>query len=97
MITVNAIKIDKDDPTAVCGQFDYSDDVTVTILLIYLHYYKQYNTKFKYLVKLTGAVGTNDMYPLGEGFLHLPAPTPSKFLAVCCLYSPHLSATLVSP
>ena len=97
IITVNAIKIDKDNPTAVSGQFDSGAVAKVTNLLIYLHDYKQYNTKFKCLVKLTGTVGTKDMHPLGEGFLHLPAPTPSSFIAVCCFYLPHLSATLVSP
>ena len=48
-------------------------------------------------MKLTGVVGTKDIHPLGEGFLHLPAPTPSGFLAVRCFYSPHLHFTLVSP
>ena len=97
VITVNAVAIDKDDPTAIRGQFDSGADDTVTNLLIYLHDYRPYTTKFKCPVKLTGAVGTNDIHPLGEGFLHLPAPNPSGFLAVRCFYSPHLSSTLVSP
>ena len=37
------------------------------------------------------------MHPLGGGFLHLPAPTPSGFLAVYCFYAHHISTTLVSP
>ena len=39
IITVNAVEITKDDPTAICGQFDSSADATVTNLLIYLHKY----------------------------------------------------------
>ena len=39
-ITVNAVKIAKDDPTAICGQFDSGADATVTNLLIYLHNYR---------------------------------------------------------
>ena len=36
-ITVNAVKIVKDDPTAIRGQFDSGAGTTVTNLLIYLH------------------------------------------------------------
>ena len=93
-ITVNAVAINKDDPTAIHGQFDSSADATVTNLLIYLHSYRPYTQKFKCPVKLTGAVGTNDIHLLGEGFLHLPAPNMSDFLAVLCFYSPHLSSTI---
>ena len=82
IITVNAVKIDKDDPTVIKGQFDSSNDAIVTNLLIYLHNYKQYTTKFKCPVKLTGAIGTKDIHPLDEEFLHLPTPTPFVFLAV---------------
>ena len=45
IITVNILEIDKDYPIVVCGQFDSRADATVTTLLIYLHDYKQYNTK----------------------------------------------------
>ena len=62
VITVNAVKITKDDPI--------------------LHNYEPYTTRFKYPVKVTGAVGTTDIHPLGEGFLHLPAPIPCSFLAI---------------
>ena len=37
IITVNAVKINKDDPTAIRGQFDSGADERVTNLLIYLH------------------------------------------------------------
>ena len=47
-------------------------------------------------MKLTGVVGRKDIHFLGEGYLHLSAPTLLGFLAVYCLYSPHLSSTLVS-
>ena len=46
-LIVNTIEIDKDDHTAVRGQFDSGADATVINLLIYLHNYKQYNAKFK--------------------------------------------------
>ena len=46
---------------------------------------------------LTGAIGTDDVYPEGEGFLRLPAPTVSGYLDIRCFYSPHLTSTLVSP
>ena len=72
-------------------------EATVTNLLIYLHNYCPYTARFKCPVRLTGTVGTTNIYPLGEGFLHLPAPNPSGYLGVCCFYSPHLTSTLVSP
>ena len=96
-ITVNAVEITKDDPTAIRGQFDSGANATVTNLLIYLHNYQPYTTQFKCSVRLTGVDGTTDIYPLGEGFLHLTAPTPSGYLGVRCFYYPHLSSTLVSP
>ena len=80
IITVNAVAIDKDDPTAIRSQFDSGADATVTNLLIYLHAYQPYTPKFKCPVKLTGTVGTNDIHQLGEGFLYWPAPNPSGFL-----------------
>ena len=42
IITVNAAKINKDDPTAIRGQFDSGANATVTNLLIYLHNYRLY-------------------------------------------------------
>ena len=68
-VTVNAVAIDKDDHTAIRGQFDSGADATVTNLLTYLHSYRPYTRKFKCPVRLTGAVGSDDIYPLGEGFL----------------------------
>ena len=97
IITVNAVMITKDDPTAIRGHFDSGADATITNLLMYLRNYRTYTTRFKCPVRLTGAVGTTDIYPLGEGFLHLPAPTPSGYLSVRCFYSHHLTSTLVSP
>ena len=85
------LKSSKDYPTAIRGQFQSWADAIVINLVICLHDYKQYT------MKLTSAVGKKDIHPLGEGFLHLPAPTPSEFLAVYCFYSPRLSSTLVSP
>ena len=58
-ITVNSLKISKDDPTAIRGQFDSGADATVTNLLIYLHNYRPYSTRFKCPVILTGAQTTS--------------------------------------
>ena len=96
-ITVNDVKITKDDPTAIRGHFDSGANATVTNLLIYLHNYHPYSACFKCPVKFTGAVGSTDIYPLDEGFLHLPMPTPSGYLDVRCFYLPHLTSTFVSP
>ena len=46
---------------------------------------------------MTGAVGSTDVFPLGEGKLHVPAAVPCGYIAICCFYSPHLSSTLISP
>ena len=46
---------------------------------------------------MTGAIGSTDVFPLGEGKLHVPAPVPSGYIAIRCFYSPHLSSTLISP
>ena len=97
VITVNTVEITKDDHTAICGQFDSGADAIVTNLLIYLYNYQPYTTRFKCPVRLTGAVGITDIYPLGEGFLYLPAPTPSGYLNVRYFYFPHLTSTLISP
>ena len=40
IITVNAVKITKDDPTAIYGQFDSGANATVTNLLACLHNYR---------------------------------------------------------
>ena len=42
-------------------------------------------------------VGSTDVFPLGEGKLHVPAAVPCGYIAICCFYSPHLSSTLISP
>ena len=46
-IIFNAVRIAKDDPTAICGQFDSGADATVTNLLTYLHHYRPYTCRFK--------------------------------------------------
>ena len=42
-ITVNSVKIAKDDPITICSQFNSGADTTVTNLLIYLHNYRPYS------------------------------------------------------
>ena len=96
IITVNAVKITIDDPTAIQGRFYSGANATVTNLLIYLYNCCPYTAQFKCPVRLTIAVGTTNIYPLCEGFLHLPAPTPSGYLGVRCFYSPHLISAFVS-
>ena len=70
------------DGNEVRAQFDSGANATVTNLWVYLHDYKPYNRKFKCLVQLTGAVGSNDVYPLGEGKLHVPANVPREYIAL---------------
>ena len=56
-----------------------------------------FNRKFKCSVRLTGAIGSNDVYPLGEGKLHVSATISCGYIAIRCFYSPHLSSTFTSP
>ena len=49
-----------------CSQFDNGANATVTNLLVYLHDYKAFDHKFKCPVKLTGAISSDNVYPLGE-------------------------------
>ena len=95
MIDVKAVAAH--DSNEVCGQFDNGADTTVTNLLVYLHNSKPYDRKFKCPVQLTSTIGSNNVYPLGEGKLCVPAAIPGGYLAICCFYSPHLSSTLISP
>ena len=81
----------------VHGKFDNGADATVGNFLAYLHDYKPYDRKFKCPVKLTGDVGSNNVYPHGEGKLHVLAATPGGYVAIRCFYSPHLSPSLISP
>ena len=48
-------------------------------------------------VKFTGAIGSNDVNPLGEGYLYVPDPVPWDYLPIRCFYSSYSSSTLVSP
>ena len=64
---------------------------------VYLHDYKPYNRKFKCPVWLTGTVGSNNVYPLGEDKLHVPAAVPCGYIAIRSFFSSHLSSTLISP
>lgn len=95
IIKVKAVIIDGKDK--VRAQFNTGANASVTNLFVYLHDYKLYDHKYKCPVKLTGAVGSNDTYPLGEGYLHIPAAASCGFIAVWCFYSPHFSSALVSP
>ena len=81
-ILIDARTVAVHDGNQVCGQFNNGADTTVTNLLVYLHDYTPYDHKFKYHVWLTGAVGSNDVYPLGEGKLRVPAPIPSGYIAI---------------
>ena len=93
----NAVKIAKDHPTTIRGRFDSGADTTVTNLLVYLHNYRPYSGLFKFPIRLTGAIGSVNIYHLSGDFLHLPAPTPSGYLGIRCFFSPHLNSCLVSP
>ena len=83
LIDVKAVAIDPADAydgNDVRAQFDSGADATVTNLRVYLHDYKPYNRKFKCPVRLTGAVGSTDVFPLGKGKLHVPAAVPCGYI-----------------
>ena len=84
------------DRNEVSCQFYNGADARVNNLLVYVHNYKPYNLKLKCPVWLTSAAGSDNIYPLGEGKLHAPAAVPGGNLAICCLYSLHLSSILIS-
>ena len=59
--------------------------VSCTDKLHILHKYCAYDKSFPCPLKLSGAVSTSeDVLPLGEGFLHVPAINQQDFVAVRC-------------
>ena len=88
---VKAVVADAYDGNDVRAQFDSGADATLTNLLVYLHDYKPYNRKFKCPVRLTGTIGSTDVFPLGEDKINVPAAVPCGYIAIRCFYSPHLS------
>ena len=93
-------KLQRNLTTVIRAQLDTGADITCTNLLHVLHNYKPYTKSFPCRVRLVGAIGKNGdenlgIYPLGEGFLHIPASTQNGYIPVCCVYSPHLTSTLL--
>jgi len=81
------------------AQLDTGAMVTCTNLLHILHdfRYYSYDSKFPCTTRLTGAIDKSvEIFPLGEGSLHVPAINRQGFVAIKCLYSPLLSSTLLS-
>ena len=63
-----------DVPNTIRAQIDTGADLTCTNLIKILHDYRPYSRSFPCLIRLAGAVNSNDgTYPLGEGFIHVPA------------------------
>ena len=87
----------KVDYSAPRGQIDTGVIVSCTDKLHILHKYRAYDKFFVCPLKLSGAVSSSeDVLPLGEGFLHAPAINQQDFVAVQCFYSPHIASTLIS-
>jgi len=79
------------------AQLDTGAMVTCTNLLHVFHDFRYYDTKFPCRKRLTGAIDKSvGILPLGEGTLHVPAINRQGYVAVKCLYSPHLTSTLLS-
>jgi len=86
--------------TIVRAQLDTGADITCANIKAVLHNYKPYTQSFPCKVRLVGAIGNDGdknmgVYPLGEGTLHVPASTSSGHMPVRCVYSPHLTSTLL--
>ena len=95
-----APNLKRDLTTVIRAQLDTGADITCTNLLHVLHDYKPYTKSFPCRVRLVGAIGNNGdenlgIYPLGEGLLHIPASTTIGYIPVRCVYSPHLTSTLL--
>ena len=87
----------KVDYSAPRGQIDTGAMVSCTDKLHILHKYRAYDESFLCPLKLAGAVSSSeDVHPLGEGFLHVPAINQQDFVAVRCFYSPHILSTSIS-
>ena len=72
-----------DVPTTIRAQIDTGADLTCTNLIEILHDYSSYNKSFPCRIKLVGAVDSNDgIYPLGEGYIHVPASTKQEYVRI---------------
>ena len=78
------------------AQLDTGDRVSCTDKLYILHDYCAYDGDFPCPVRLIAALDkSNQVLPLGEGYLYVPAINRQDFVAVRCFYSPHLTSTLI--
>ena len=86
-----------DVPTTICAHIDTGADLTCTNLIEILHDYCPYSKSFPCRIKLVGALDSNNgTYPLGEGYIHVPAAIKQGYVRIQCVYSPQLSSTLIS-
>ena len=86
--------------TVVRAQLDTGADITCTNIKAVLHECKPHSQSFPCKVCLVGAIGKAGdkglgIHPSGEGILHMPASTSTGFIPVRCVYSPHLTSTLL--
>ena len=78
------------------AQLDTGAMVTCTNFCT-LYDFRYYDSKFPCTKRLTGAIDKSvGVLPLGEGSLRVPAINRQGYIAVKCLYSPHLTSTLLS-
>ena len=79
------------------GQIKTGAAVSCTDKLHILHDYWAYDDIFPCPIKLFTALDkSEDVLPLGKGYLHVPAVNRQDFVAVWCFYSPHITSSLIS-
>ena len=79
------------------AQLDTGAKVTCTNVLHILHNFKYYDSTFPSSFRLTVAIDKSfAVLRLGEGYLNITAINRQGFIAGKCLYSPHLTSSLLS-
>jgi len=82
-------------PDGPRAQLDTGACVSCTDHVEWLHHYTPFSASFPCPIRLLPATVGSDTLPVGVGFLHVPALTPSGFLAVRTFYAPSLRATVL--
>jgi len=71
-----------DDPDVIRGELDTGAKVTCTDLLYILHNYVAYMLDNPSPIRLTAAIASSGVAPLGFGYIHLSSPNRQGFIAV---------------
>lgn len=89
---VTTTDLEDDGPRA---QIDTGAFVSCTDQLHLIHRFKKFSKDYPCPVKMMPASEGSDLFPVGHGFLHVPAPVPSGYLAVRVFYHPRLRTTVI--